>query len=269
MKEEFRPAIAALQSDLKDIERKAAETKRAINRLCELAGMEAMYAVVDAESRPSIATLRADQFYGKVLNTAAREYLEMRQAANLGPATPREIFEALRDGGFKFETKIETNAITALRQVLRKNSSTFHRLDNGVYGLLVWYPNAKAAKYDDDDDDARPAATSKRTAKHAHKSKKSKEKPSQPDAAKSGASTETASGEPNVSLGPLILSTMNDDMDWTVTRLKEVATTWGVHGLTEEAMGRKIQGTLLSLLKQKLVSHAGSGVWRKAEKKAA
>ena len=37
--------IAALQSDLHEIEKKAAETKRAINRLCELAGAPAMYAV--------------------------------------------------------------------------------------------------------------------------------------------------------------------------------------------------------------------------------
>jgi hypothetical protein len=92
MKDEFQPAIAALQSDLQEIEKKAAETKRAINRLCELAGAPPMYSVTDMESsRPGVTTLRNDQFYGKVMNTAAREYLEMRKAANLGPATPREI----------------------------------------------------------------------------------------------------------------------------------------------------------------------------------
>jgi hypothetical protein len=166
MREEFRPAIEALQKDLAEHERKANETKGTINRLCELAGEAPMYADIGNQSQPTITSIKGDTFYGKVLTTAAREYLEMRKGAGLGPATPREIYEALRKGGFAFDTKIENNAITGVRATLRKNSSIFHRLpgDGGEYGLLAWYPRAKkpkdesASDSDDAEDDDSAAA---------------------------------------------------------------------------------------------------------------
>ena len=146
MREEFRPAIEALQRDLADLERKVSETKGTINRLCELGGAPPLYADVGNSSQPNIGSIKGDTFYGKVLTTAAREYLEMRRSANLGPATPRDIYEALVKGGYAFDTKVEANAITGVRAVLRKNSGIFHRLPNGDYGLLGWYPRAKGAR---------------------------------------------------------------------------------------------------------------------------
>lgn len=254
MRDEFKPAIAALQGDLKEIERKAVETKRAINRLCELAGAPPMYVVSDdGGSKPGIATMRNDQFYGKVLTTATREYLEMRNAANLGPATPREIYEALVTGGFKFDTKIENNAIAGLRQVLRKNSSIFHRLPQGVYGLLAWYPNAKAAKSEDDDEDG--AAPTRAT-----KAKPAKQKPAKAKADRS------ANSEPT-GLGPFIMDIMKDGGDWSVSTLKEKLD--GKNLVEPEQLGRKIMGTLLSLASQKLVVNAGNKNWRSAGNKTA
>lgn len=147
MREEFRPAIEALQKDLADLERKVNDTKMTINRLCEVAGAPPLYPEAGQSGRPAITAIQADTFYGKAVTTAAREYLSMRKASGLGPATPREIFEALIRGGFKFDTKDENNAITGVRAALRKNSSIFHRLPNGnQYGLLAWYPNAKPPK---------------------------------------------------------------------------------------------------------------------------
>lgn len=143
MRPEFVPAIEALERDLQELQRKVVETKRTINRLCEVAGGPARYADLDEQSSPGITSIKADTFYGKVLHTAAREYLEMRRVASLGPASPREIFEALRKGGYQFDTKDDTTAMVGLRAVLRKNSSIFHKLPNGQYGLLSWYPNAK------------------------------------------------------------------------------------------------------------------------------
>jgi hypothetical protein len=93
--------------------------------------------------QPSLGGIQADTFYGKVIITASREYLEMRRNASLGPASPREIYEGLKKGGFKFDTKIESNAITGVRNTLRKASNIFHRLPTGEYGLLKWYPRAK------------------------------------------------------------------------------------------------------------------------------
>lgn len=160
MSEAFAPAIAALQSDLADAERKVRELKSTINVLCKHAGVAELYTNIEAEnSGPSITSIRADTFYGKVINTAAREYLEMRKAAGLGPATPREIYDAMVAGGFQFETKSDQVALVSLRSNLRKNSKTFHKLPNGQYGLLSWYPNAKSAKPSgDDDDDEKTAA---------------------------------------------------------------------------------------------------------------
>jgi hypothetical protein len=144
MREQFLPAIEALQKDLIEQERKVAETKSTINRLCELAGQDPIYAdIQNGTSSHTLSALQADTFYGKVITTAAREYLEMRKAAGLGPASPREIYEALKQGGFKFDTKIQNNAITGVRNTLRKASAIFHRLPNNEYGLLKWYPRAK------------------------------------------------------------------------------------------------------------------------------
>ena len=152
MSDEFKPAIEALQRDLSDLERQAVETKLVINRLCVRAGMEPLYPDALANSNSTVGSLRADSFYGKSITTAAREFLEMRRAAGLGPATPREVYEALVKGGYTFEAKEEVTAIIGVRATLRKSSSIFHRLPNGSYGLLGWYPNAKPTRADDDED---------------------------------------------------------------------------------------------------------------------
>jgi hypothetical protein len=154
MSDAFAPAIAALQGELADVERKARELKSTINVLCKHAGQPELYPNIEAEqSGATVTSIKADTFYGKVIGTAAREYLEMRKVANLGPATPREIYDALVQGGYQFETKNEQVALVSLRSNLRKNSRTFHKLPNGQYGLLAWYPNAKPAKATANDQD--------------------------------------------------------------------------------------------------------------------
>jgi hypothetical protein len=93
-----------------------------------------------------LAQIGPDTFYGKKQSTAVRQYLEMRKAGGKGPATPREIFDALKKGGLQFETKNDEVALVGLRALLRKNTVTFHKLPNGSYGLLSWYPDAKKPK---------------------------------------------------------------------------------------------------------------------------
>lgn len=158
MRDEMKPAIDALLVELGDQEKQVIETKLLINRLCARSQMEPMFPDAAASaSSGAIGTIRPDSFYGKVLNTAAREYLEMRRAANLGPATPREVYEALAKGGYASEAKDEVTATTIVRATLRKNSSIFHRLPNGTYGLLSWYPNAKPQRDDDEEDAPTPS----------------------------------------------------------------------------------------------------------------
>jgi hypothetical protein len=147
MRDEFRPAIEALQKDLVDLEKKVSDTKATINRLCELAGASPIYEdVTGGNESASVTSIRGDTFYGKSISTAAREYLEMRRVARLGPAPPREIYLNLLKGGLQFDTENETNAVAGVRATMRKNSAIFHRLPNGTYGLLAWYPGAKAPK---------------------------------------------------------------------------------------------------------------------------
>ena len=171
MREILQPAINALQQKLRDYERKVSETKALINSLCEESGDPPMYAEVGSPSQPSITSIRADTFYGKVIATACREYLEMRRAANLGPAETREIFEALKQGGYPFETADAANAMTGIRQVLRKNSGQFHRLPNNSWGLTSWYERIKQRKVSlqpDDDKDTKDAKLDETSTEDEH-----------------------------------------------------------------------------------------------------
>lgn len=148
MSGEFDAAINKLNDDIAEKENEVRELKRTVNRLSRYAGRADPYPDADeaATASRSVGSIRPDQFYGQPLASAIREYLEMRRNSGLGAAKVREIFDALKQGGFKFETKDDTNAERGLRQSLTKNSVTFHKLPNNTYGLLEWYPNAKPAR---------------------------------------------------------------------------------------------------------------------------
>jgi hypothetical protein len=152
---QYAPAIAALQTQVQQQERELRETKRLINKLSKLEGVEPPFPAAEDESSESVSigTMRRDLFYGVALATAIRKYLEMRRAAGHGPATVNDIYGALVSGGYKFETANERNAKRGLYISLAKNSVTFHKLPSpsgneeaSVFGLLEWYPNAKATE---------------------------------------------------------------------------------------------------------------------------
>ena len=147
MTDHIRRTIEEVQNKVRQAEDETARLKRMANELAGMAGMPAIYAQVESTETPSISSIRRDQWYGQPLATAIREYLEMRRAANLGPATVNEIFDSLTAGGFKFDTKDDDNSKRGLRISLTKNTSIFHRLpDKKHYGLLEWYPDVKEKK---------------------------------------------------------------------------------------------------------------------------
>lgn len=157
-----RAALEALERRLADMERKGNALVEVINDLRAEMGMPAHpplgtggHKVSSASSTGSaqIGSIRSDTFYGKKMQTAVREYLEMRRGANLGPAAPREIYDAVVSGGFKSEAKDDAIALVGLRAMLRKRTNYFHKLPNGSYGLTAWYPDAKQTKSDDDEVD--------------------------------------------------------------------------------------------------------------------
>jgi len=154
-KQKLEPAIAILQEELVEQERTVLETKKLINNLCKRAGLEELYTNIEnSDSGSSLGNIGRDQFYGKALATAIREYLEMRKAARKGPATVNEIYQALVRGGYKFNAKNKVNAKRSLYISLGKNTTTFHRLptssgvadDEVVFGLLSWYPEVRSVK---------------------------------------------------------------------------------------------------------------------------
>ncbi len=147
-------AIDALEVRLGELERKANGLIEVINDLRKEDGLgpRPPFGGGGGDSTRSgagshtITQIKPDTFYGKKLQTAVREYLEMRKLQNLGPATPREIYDAITSGGFKFEAKDATTAMIGMRALLRKRTAFFHRLPNNSYGLTSWYPDLKKPK---------------------------------------------------------------------------------------------------------------------------
>jgi hypothetical protein len=178
----FQPAIDALEKDYADLERKANGLLQSINLLREKAGLPPHPggwhpgggSNETGGSGTSSIKLHSDTFTGKKLGSAVREYLEMRKkSGHDAPATSREIFDALKEGGFISGAKDDTTAMVVLRTMLRKNTLMFAKLQNGKYGLRAWYPNLRPTKDTsaadaeaevEDEDDAEEATTADKTA---------------------------------------------------------------------------------------------------------
>lgn len=150
MSEHIIKSIAELEEKLAPIDAKARELKTAINSLAKCINREPPYPEAFGDGRAASQssqsfTIRSDQFHGQPLATAMREIFEMRRGAGNGPATVNELYDALVEGAFGFETKNDENAKRGLRVSLGKNP-VFYKLPNGLWGLKEWYPNAKTKK---------------------------------------------------------------------------------------------------------------------------
>ena len=146
--------VAKIDERLKPIQ----NDMRMVNALCAHAKLPPHYPDVEAQSSKRSFVIRRDQYVGKPLASAVREFLAMRGASDrggIGAATVNEIFDALLAGGYVPDTEDEQNAKRGLRIALTKNSQTFYRVAQrgdaaGAYGLLEWYPNAKPQTDDED-----------------------------------------------------------------------------------------------------------------------
>lgn len=138
-------AIGELSQEIATDELAIRKKKETVNTLCGVIGRAPAYRVDEAESVVPTA-IRPDQFYGQPLATAVKTILEMRRAASLGAASNNEIYDALVAGGYQFNTKSEDVARASLRNSIAKNTVAFHKLPNGRFGLVSWYPNIKPSK---------------------------------------------------------------------------------------------------------------------------
>lgn len=148
MDEHLAKTLEQAKRKLAEHEQAAVETKKFINQICQFGGIPPMYSITDEKSSVGLGAIRSDSFYGRSATTAVREFLEMRRTSGLGAATHGEIIEALKTGGFDFSQLSQDDAV-AQRTVaitLGKNSSIFHKLPNGNWGLLSWYPEAREKK---------------------------------------------------------------------------------------------------------------------------
>jgi hypothetical protein len=142
MDDPYQQIINDFLSDLKKAEEAVVHIKATINSLCEKGSKPRMFSDSELLSSSKPQPLRSDQFHGRPLATVVREYLEIRRQLNQGPADVSEIFEALLQGGYKFNTKSDQISKISLNGSLGKNP-IFYKLPNKKWGLTEWYPNAK------------------------------------------------------------------------------------------------------------------------------
>jgi hypothetical protein len=152
MNDKLNGAIEVLLEQLADQVKQVAETKKMINLLRQRMNEEPLFTDVSVEDTGA-GPVRADQYYGKALATAAQEYLERRKQA----CSADEILKGLEQGGFDFDALgWKENRMRSLAMSLAKNTKAFHRLPNGFYGLITWYDEKtiRGRRQDKEADDA-------------------------------------------------------------------------------------------------------------------
>ncbi len=138
-KRSYQDVINDLVAEVETKEQDVVSLKRIINDLRVRSGDAPLYDAQDLDRGSGPSTIKDDQFYGRKLATVVKEVLSLKGSA----CKVTEIYNTLVEGGFKFDTKNDDNAKRSLRISLSKNPA-FHRLPNGSYGLLDWYPAVKA-----------------------------------------------------------------------------------------------------------------------------
>lgn len=145
--------IDELQAKIEPLEAEIQGLKIAVNSICTAFQVPVIYktadqastAIVSSSQRPSVAAktakhgTRPDRYFGKPLASVVRTILSARHECDIGPATAEEIYAEMLSGGYNFEDKSEENSKRALAVSLSKNTTTFRRLPNDMWGLAEWY----------------------------------------------------------------------------------------------------------------------------------
>lgn len=141
MSDQIRSAIDSLYSEMEILNKRMAEIKKSINNLSVINGEEPPFKDLEFTTVVGTNSIRPDQYFGKGLATAVKEYLKARGRA----ATVQEIYDALRSGGFEFTgTKGEKIQMRNLAISLSKNSTDFvYVKSSNAYGLWEFYPEKK------------------------------------------------------------------------------------------------------------------------------
>lgn len=136
MSTDLKKAIESLTNELQSVMEREANLKRTINELSILSGETAPYSDVGGGSVAGVVRVQSDQFFGKTLTAAIKEYLGMRRRA----ATAEEIYTVLKEGGFEFpgDEKFQHRGVAVS---LSKNRRDFVYIkSSNSYGLWDFYP---------------------------------------------------------------------------------------------------------------------------------
>lgn len=135
-------AVEELERKLEKISGEALNVKKAINQLLILNGQTARYLDTDAGITTGKMNIAPDQFFGKGLAPAVREFLKMKGRA----ASLNEIYDALIVGGFEFSGSPKFHKRN-LAISLNKNTLVFVHIEaSDSYGLREFYPDLPKEK---------------------------------------------------------------------------------------------------------------------------
>lgn len=151
--------IEELNAKMKPFEEERARWQRWVNDGDVLAGREPRFKnvgdasmfTVDGVLKPKGRQFSPGQFYNKPFAGAVKLIMLGRFEANgnePSPASVEEIYDALTQGSFNFETSGADNQKNSIRISLGKNSSTFVKLPGAdqLFGLVEWYGGRKVTK---------------------------------------------------------------------------------------------------------------------------
>lgn len=146
MSDGFDVVIASLNEELNKAMKAVIEIKKMINNAHTLKGEAPPYTDVDFNPITGTINIMHDQFFGKGLSTAVKEFLAMKGRA----AKAEEIFEALNKGGFEWPNAWKENLrLKNLAISLGKNRYDFllvRTSEGNAYGLWDFYPEKKREK---------------------------------------------------------------------------------------------------------------------------
>jgi hypothetical protein len=142
MDDATQKVLADIQTRIESLLEEVSKLKKTANMVADLAGQSPLYADVEEDSK-AVGPTRADAYYGKPLATAVREYLEFRRQA----VPVEDIQKGLEQGGFDFDSSWpKASRLRYLAISISKNTTVFHKLPNGMWGLNSWYPDATERK---------------------------------------------------------------------------------------------------------------------------
>lgn len=147
--EELQAQMRPLEDQIRPILDQINAKKELVNQLCVHAGAQRIYLDLDEGKAitASLGPILPDQYFGKATATVVRDILERRKKANLGAIPLQDLYEAMKAGGFEFDSRDPETARRSIAITLGKNTQTFIKVPStGSWGLTEWYPNAKRNK---------------------------------------------------------------------------------------------------------------------------